>query len=62
VSTQDRAVLPERLDDLEVVVEPGLGQGDCRVVTKRGQMESSIGQRLKAIYEAMLESLGIDQV
>lgn len=62
VSAQDRAALPERLEDLEVVVEPGLDQGDCRVVTKRGQMESSIGQRLKTIYEAMLESLGVDQV
>lgn len=62
VSAQDRAALPEHLDGLEVIVEPGLVQGDCRVVTRRGQMESSIGQRLKAIYEVMLESLGIDQV
>jgi flagellar biosynthesis/type III secretory pathway protein FliH len=62
VSARDRAALPERLDGLEVVIEPGLVQGDCRVVTKRGHIESSIGQRLKAIYEVMIESLGIDQV
>ena len=62
VSAQDRHVLPEHIDGLEVVVEPGLVPGDCRVVTERGQMESSIGMRLKAIYEVMVESLGIDQV
>lgn len=61
VSAQDRPALPECLDGLELVVEPGLAQGACRVVTERGQMESSIGQRLKAIYEVMLESLGIDR-
>jgi flagellar biosynthesis/type III secretory pathway protein FliH len=62
VSAQDRPVLPEHIDGLEVVVEPGLAPGDCRVVTERGQMESSIGMRLKTIYEVMIESLGIDQV
>jgi flagellar biosynthesis/type III secretory pathway protein FliH len=61
VSVQDRPVLPERLDGLELVVEAGLARGDCRVVTERGYMESSIGQRLKAIYEVMLESLGTDR-
>jgi len=61
VSAQDRSVLPEHLDGLEVVVEPGLTPGECRVVTGRGYVESSIGQRLKVIYEAMLESLGIER-
>ncbi|MDE2154496.1 MAG: hypothetical protein KGJ32_01180 [Xanthomonadaceae bacterium] len=61
VSAQDRPALPELVDGLEIVVEPGLAPGDCRVVTQRGQMESSIGQRLKAIYEVMLESLGVDR-
>lgn len=60
VSTQDRPLLPQQIDGLEVVVEAGLVQGDCRVVTARGQMESSIGLRLRSIYEVMIESLEID--
>ena len=47
VSAQDRPLLPQQIDGLEVVVEAGLVQGDCRVVTARGQMESSIGLRLR---------------
>ena len=59
VSAQDHPAMPEQIDGLQVVVEPGLRPGDCRLVIEHGYMESSVGQRLKAIYEVMLESLGI---
>lgn len=57
VSVQDRSLLPEQIDGLEVETERGLVAGECRLVTGRGQIGSSIGQRLAAIYEAMLRTL-----
>lgn len=59
VSVQDRSLLPEHIDGLEVETERGLVAGECRLVTDRGQIESSIGQRLAAIHEAMLRTLGV---
>lgn len=59
VSTQDRAALPEQVGGLEVVVAPDVAPGECRVVTGRGHLESSLGMRLDAIYAAVLEAVGI---
>ncbi|MEO7065598.1 MAG: FliH/SctL family protein [Rhodanobacter sp.] len=61
VSVDDRPNLPDHIDNLEVVADPALAQGSCRVVTGSGYAESSIGMRVAAIYEAMLQSLGIKQ-
>lgn len=58
VSPDDKALLPERIADLPVEAEPRMADGSCRVVTARGYVESSIGMRLTAIFEAMLETLG----
>jgi flagellar biosynthesis/type III secretory pathway protein FliH len=59
VSVQDRSLLPEHIDGLEVDTERGLAAGECRLMTDRGHIESSFGQRLGAIYEAMLRTLGV---
>jgi len=59
VSGADRAHLPEHMDGLEIHVEHGLSQGECRVVTARGYAESSIATRLDAIHHSMLEALGV---
>jgi flagellar biosynthesis/type III secretory pathway protein FliH len=59
VSAVDRARLPEQIDGLEIAVEHGLSQGECRIVTARGYAESSIAARLDAIHDAMLEALGV---
>lgn len=59
VSAQDRSVLPEHIDGLEVEVGRGLTAGECLLETDRGQIESSIGLRLGAIHEAMLRTLGV---
>lgn len=58
VSPDDRALLPERIADLVVEADPQIADGNCRVVTERGYVESSIAIRLTAIAEAMLETLG----
>jgi flagellar biosynthesis/type III secretory pathway protein FliH len=59
ISAADRAHIPEQIDGLEVVVEHGLSQGECRIVTARGYAESSIATRLDAIHSAMLEAVGV---
>jgi flagellar biosynthesis/type III secretory pathway protein FliH len=51
--------LPERIDGLEVVVEHSLSSGECRLVTERGYAETSIADRLNAIYDAMFDTLGL---
>lgn len=61
VSIEDRSILPEHIGGLEVIAESGLARGECRIVTERGQVESSIAMRLSAICDTMLESLGADR-
>lgn len=61
VSIEDRSVLPEHIEGLEVLAESGLARGECRIVTERGQAESSIAMRLQAICDTMLETLGADR-
>jgi flagellar biosynthesis/type III secretory pathway protein FliH len=58
VSTADRPTLPELIEGLEVTAEGELARGECRIVTERGQAESSIAMRLGAIFDTMLEALG----
>lgn len=58
VSMQDRPCLPDEIEGLSVVVEPGLSPGECRISTGRGEIESSTAQRLAAIHEAMQQMLG----
>lgn len=58
VAPADRAHLPERIEGLDVVVEHSLSAGECRLVTERGYAETSMADRLSAIYGAMLETLG----
>lgn len=60
VSPDDRGFLPGAIGGLDLVDDPSLSQGACRVLTERGQVESSIDMRLASIYRAMRESLGID--
>jgi flagellar biosynthesis/type III secretory pathway protein FliH len=59
VSPADLAHLPERIEGLEIVAEHGLSAGQCRIATERGYAESSIADRLAAVYGAMLEALGL---
>ena len=59
VSVEDRQLLPEHIEGLKVTAESGLALGQCRIVTERGQVESSIGMRLGAIFDAMIEALGV---
>lgn len=59
VSPADRTLLPERIDGLDIVESHTLAPGSCRVVTERGETESAIATRLAAIYESMLETLGV---
>lgn len=61
VSIEDRSTLPEHIEGLEVIAESGLARGECRIVTGRGQVESSIAMRLSAICDTMLESLGANR-
>jgi flagellar assembly protein FliH len=58
VSVDDRSALPEHIAGLEVIAESGLARGECRIVTERGQVESSIAMRLSTICDTMLETLG----
>jgi flagellar biosynthesis/type III secretory pathway protein FliH len=58
VSVPDRPCLPEHIEGLPIIAEPGLAPGECRLFTERGQIESSISQRLSAIHEAMQQALG----
>jgi flagellar biosynthesis/type III secretory pathway protein FliH len=60
VSAQDLPRLPECVAGLEVVADPALAPGECRVLTSRGCVESSIEMRLQAIGQAMRESLGLN--
>jgi flagellar biosynthesis/type III secretory pathway protein FliH len=61
VTAGDRPHLPEQIDGLDISVEHGLLQGECRIVTARGYAESSIRTRLEAIHQSMLEALGLTQ-
>jgi flagellar biosynthesis/type III secretory pathway protein FliH len=60
VAPADSAHLPERIEGLDVVVEHALSTGECRLVTERGYAETSVVHRLSAIYNAMLETLGLE--
>jgi flagellar biosynthesis/type III secretory pathway protein FliH len=60
VSPADAALLPERIEGLDVVVEHGLVAGQCRLVTERGYVDTSLAQRMAGIYGAMLEALGLE--
>jgi len=59
VSPDDRALLPERIEGLQVVESQALPAGSCRVVTESGETESSIAVRLAAIYDSMIQTLGV---
>lgn len=61
VSIEDRPALPEHIEGLEVIAEGELVRGECRIVTERGQVESSVAMRLGAIFDTMLEALGADR-
>jgi flagellar biosynthesis/type III secretory pathway protein FliH len=61
VSPEDRQHLPERIEGLEVITDHGLSAGQCRVATERGYAETSIADRLSAVYGAMLEALGLER-
>jgi flagellar biosynthesis/type III secretory pathway protein FliH len=61
VSPEDRQHLPERIEGLEVITDHGLSAGQCRVATERGHAETSIADRLSAVYGAMLEALGLER-
>lgn len=61
VSMEDFADLPAHIDGLQVSAEGELARGECRIVTERGQVESSIAMRLSAIFDTMLEALGADR-
>jgi flagellar biosynthesis/type III secretory pathway protein FliH len=60
VSEQDRPLLPARIDGLDVGAGRELVAGECLLETDRGRIESSIGQRLGAIHDAMRQALGVD--
>ena len=62
VSPQDRALLPAQIEGLEVIEEAELTAGVCRLVTARGDIETSIRLRLDAIHGAMLDVIGAGQV
>lgn len=62
VSPSDRAFLPGAISDLDVVDDPTLSQGACRIVAERGCVETSIDMRLASIYRAMREALEIGPV
>jgi flagellar biosynthesis/type III secretory pathway protein FliH len=61
VSPEDRQHLPERIEGLEVFIDHGLSAGQCRLATERGYAESSVADRLSAVYGAMLETLGLER-
>ena len=58
VSPDDRALLPERIEGLDIVESRTLSVGSCRVVTESGEIESNVGVRLAAIYDSMIQALG----
>jgi len=60
VSPADREHLPERVEGLEVVADHGLSAGHCRIATERGYAETSLADRLSAVYGAMLEALSLE--
>lgn len=60
VSPDDRALLPDAVAGIDLVDDPSLARGACRVLTGRGHVESSVDMRLASIYRAMRESLEID--
>jgi hypothetical protein len=60
VSTADRAALPARIDGVDILVDGALADGECRLETAHGQVESSIAMRLRAIYDSMLGTLGVE--
>jgi len=60
VSQADRTRLPDRLEGLDVGVVSDLNPGECRIEMARGQAESSVATRIETIYDAMLETLGIE--
>ncbi|WP_158755853.1 FliH/SctL family protein [Dyella sp. S184] len=57
VSTGDRAVLPEHISGLEVIEDAGLADGECRIETSHGHVETSMAMRLEAIVATMLDTL-----
>lgn len=60
VSEVDASAMPDRIGGIEWVTDASLASGQCRLITERGWHESSVDLRLKAIYRAMRESLGLD--
>lgn len=60
VSPADRAHLPEQIEGLEVIADHGLASGECRIVAERGYAETSLADRLHAVYGALLETLGLE--
>ncbi|MBM7120924.1 FliH/SctL family protein [Dyella kyungheensis] len=59
VSTEDRPLLPERIDGMELVEDNALKTGECRVQTAHGNVESSLRMRLRGICEAMFAAMGV---
>ncbi|MFK2902143.1 hypothetical protein ISP15_17540 [Dyella jejuensis] len=62
VATTDRSHLPEQFEGLDIAIEHALSPGECRIVTARGYAETSIATRLDAIYQSMLQALGIASI
>ena len=60
VSPEDRVYLPAAINGLDLIDDPAISRGVCRVVTERGYVETSIDMRLASIYRAMREALEID--
>lgn len=56
VARDDRDFLPQEIDGLEILVRDGLTAGSCVLTTARGQIETSIADRLSAIHQSMLEA------
>jgi flagellar biosynthesis/type III secretory pathway protein FliH len=54
ISPEDRPLLPERIDGVELIEDNALRAGECRVNTAHGNVESSVQQRLRAISDAMV--------
>jgi len=59
VSAEDRPLLPERIDGMELVEDNALKTGECRVQTAHGNVESSLRMRLRGICEAMFAAMGV---
>jgi len=58
ISQADQAPLEEAGLALPVVVDPGLEPGDCVIETPLGGIEAGVEVQLRALLQALLETLG----